>query len=291
MWYDIKLEIDYHYDRPSDHVRTLVRVMPSDILGKQIVTKRLLTVTPMPSERQDSTDFFGNTMSALAFHEAIERFEVTLNACVERLAQPFSLDLSPDLRGLATEISQQKTLKAAAPHHYLGQSARITEDAAITAFAMDQSEPGMTAIQVVTAVGKALHAEMRFDPEATEVDTSPAVAFANRHGVCQDFTHIMIACLRALGIPAGYVSGFLRTIPPPGQERLEGADAMHAWVQAWCGVEMGWMEFDPTNACTVGLDHVAVAYGRDYHDVAPVKGVLRTWGEQKSHQRVDVLPK
>ena len=99
-----------------------------------------------------------------------------------------------------------------------------------------------------------------------------------------------IAALRSLGIPAGYVSGFLRTIPPPGQPRMEGADAMHAWISAWCGAEMGWLEFDPTNDCAVGVDHIAVAYGRDYADVAPVKGAIRTTGEQSSKQSVDVEP-
>ena len=290
MRYDITLEIDYSYGSLSDHVRTLIRVLPSDIPGRQIVTRRALGVDPMPSERHDSIDFFGNTMTALAFHRPIEKFDLTLRAHVERLGTPVTLDLSPDLRGLAREIAQQKSLGASAPHHYLGASTRVGMDPAITAFAMDQSEPGLTAIQVVKALGAALHAEMRFDAEATDVETLPSVAFANRHGVCQDFTHVMIAGLRALGIPAGYVSGFLRTIPPPGHPRLEGADAMHAWVSAWCGREVGWMEYDPTNNCPAGLDHVAVAYGRDYADVAPVKGVLRTSGVQQSQQRVDVVP-
>lgn len=290
MRYDIKLEIGYSYGGPSDHARTLVRLLPSDLPDRQIVTRRLLSVDPMPSERSDSADFFGNTMTALAFHEPIDRIDLVLQAQVEQLAQLSSLDLSPDLRGLAHEIAQQRSLRPEAPHHYLGRSTRIAEDAAISAFAMDQSEPGMTAMQIVEAVGRALHAEMRFDAEATDVQTSPSVAFAKRHGVCQDFSHVMIGCLRALSIPARYVSGFLRTTPPPGQARLEGADAMHAWVSAWCGVEAGWIEFDPTNACMAGVDHVAVAFGRDYADVAPVKGVLRTLGDQHSYQRVDMVP-
>jgi transglutaminase-like putative cysteine protease len=103
-------------------------------------------------------------------------------------------------------------------------------------------------------------------------------------------THIMILALQALGIPAGYVSGFLRTLPPPGGVRLEGVDAMHAWVRAWCGSAQGWIEYDPTNACAVGQDHIVVAYGRDYADVSPVRGVLRTTGDQVSVQRVDVIP-
>ena len=140
------------------------------------------------------------------------------------------------------------------------------------------------------AVGLALHRDMRFDPDATTVDTPPAEAFARRHGVCQDFAQVMIACLRGVGIPAGYVSGFLRTNPPPGQPRLEGADAMHAWVRAWCGWQAGWVEFDPTNAIPAGTDHIVVARGRDYGDVAPVKGILRIAGEQTSEHAVDVVP-
>ena len=100
----------------------------------------------------------------------------------------------------------------------------------------------------------------------------------------------MIAGLRGLGIPAGYVSGFLRTIPPPGKERLEGADAMHAWVRVWCGREAGWQEFDPTNGIRASNDHITVGYGRDYSDVAPIVGVLRTTGSQTGEQAVDVIP-
>ena len=96
--------------------------------------------------------------------------------------------------------------------------------------------------------------------------------------------------MRGIGIPAGYVSGFLRTTPPKGRPRLEGADAMHAWVRAWCGPEMGWVEYDPTNAVIAGEDHIVVARGRDYFDIAPVKGVLRTAGEHTSTQSVDVIP-
>lgn len=254
------------------------------------MTRRLLEFDPFPSERSDSVDFFGNTMTALAFHHAVSSITVRLSARVERYPLPVFLDLSPGLRGLASEIAQHTGLKAGSPHHFLGDSPRVTRDSAITSFAINQMSPGMTAIEVVEAMGHAINAEMRFDADATDVQTAPSVAFANRHGVCQDFSHVMIAGLRALGIPAGYVSGFIRTIPPQGQPRLEGADAMHAWITAWCGADVGWIEFDPTNDCRAGVDHIVVAYGRDYTDVAPVKGMLRTSGGQKSHQKVDVIP-
>ena len=132
---------------------------------------------------------------------------------------------------------------------------------------------------------------MRFDPDATEVDTPVATAFAGRHGVCQDFSQIMISGLRSLGIPAAYVSGFLRTLPPPGKPRLEGADAMHAWVNLWCGDQLGWVGFDPTNNILADSSHIFTAMGRDYADVAPLDGVFHGGGGQSMDVAVDVMPR
>lgn len=290
MQYSLRLSIEYDYGAPSDNARTLVRLLPSDLPGRQIVSSRLLSIDPLPDERRETVDFFGNAMTAIAFHQPIERIAFKLLARAERLASGGYLDLSPALAGLGAEIAGYRDLGPAAPHHFTGPSTRIGAEPEITQFASGFSDTGLTVRQTVESVVAAVHREMRFDPEATDVDTPIGEAFANRHGVCQDFSQVSIAALRSLGIPAGYVSGFLRTIPPPGQPRMEGADAMHAWISAWCGAEMGWLEFDPTNDCAVGVDHIAVAYGRDYADVAPVKGAIRTTGEQSSKQSVDVEP-
>ena len=160
---------------------------------------------------------------------------------------------------------------------------------AIAAYAREVLPPDIPALEAVETLGLALNRDLKFDPKATEVSTPVAEAFEARHGVCQDFSHIMIVALRAVGVPAGYVSGFLRTIPPEGKPRLQGADAMHAWVRAWCGPEIGWVEYDPTNAAFAGADHVLIARGRDYSDVSPVKGVLRTSGMQAADHAVDVV--
>jgi transglutaminase-like putative cysteine protease len=159
------------------------------------------------------------------------------------------------------------------------------------AFALEQIDPEKTTtLQAVETIGLAIDRTMTFEPGSTQVNTPPEEAFARRRGVCQDFTHIMIGCLRAIGIPAAYVSGFLRTRPPEGKPRLEGADAMHAWVRAWCGPQVGWVEYDPTNGVRISDQHIVVAYGRDYGDVAPVRGVVRTSGTQQSSHAVDVAP-
>ena len=134
-----------------------------------------------------------------------------------------------------------------------------------------------------------LFSEFTFDSEATEVATPLEDVWKNRRGVCQDFAHIAIACLRSLGLPARYVSGYLRTIPPPGQERLQGADASHAWISTYCPVH-GWTDFDPTNNLMPSDSHVRVAVGRDYSDVSPLIGVLSGGGSHIVRVEVDVVP-
>jgi transglutaminase-like putative cysteine protease len=290
LLYDIGLTIAYEYDHPAVAGRHILRLVPADLPGVQRRITGMLTIDPEPSERRQFVDFFGNAGVEVAFREEHDEILFRVAARVERLAEPPGLDISPDLARLADEILDYRGLDADAPHHFLGPSPRTAPAPEMTAYARAQLAPGMTAVSAVQTIGLALHRDMRFDPEATTVDTPPSEAFARRHGVCQDFAQVMIACLRGVGIPAGYVSGFLRTNPPPGQPRLEGADAMHAWVRAWCGWETGWIEYDPTNAMPAGVDHILVARGRDYGDVAPVKGVLRIAGAQKSEQAVDVVP-
>lgn len=290
MLYDVTLTIDYSYDAASDRTRNILRLLPSDIAGVQQVRQRLLHIAPRPDERLDRVDFFGNATTTVAWHQPIEAVSLSLNAVVERFARALSLDLSPPLAALAQDLAAVHALSAEAPHHFTAASLLVGPMEATTAYARDCLAPGMTALEAVEAVGRALYRDMSFDPEATDVNTPPEEAFAKRHGVCQDFTHVMIAALRGIGVPAAYVSGFLRTFPPPGQPRLEGADAMHAWVRAWVGQEMGWVEFDPTNDQFAGADYITVGHGRDYSDVAPVRGALRSSGGQESRQAVDVLP-
>lgn len=290
MLYDIGLTITYSYESPAIAGRHLLRLTPADLPGAQRRISAWLEVTPAPAERRAFVDFFGNDAAEIVFREAHDEIAFRVSARVERIAQAPSLDLSPDLPRLAREVAEWRGLGPEAPHHFLGASPRVGRIPEATAFARERLGPDMTAMAAVRAIGAALHGEMRYDPEATTVDTPPAEAFARRHGVCQDFAQVMIACLRGVGVPAGYVSGFLRTLPPPGRPRLEGADAMHAWVRAWCGWESGWIEYDPTNALVVGSDHIEIARGRDYGDVAPVVGVLRISGAQTTEQAVDVLP-
>ncbi|MEF3046498.1 transglutaminase family protein [Pseudotabrizicola sp. L79] len=287
MRYDIRLTIDYDYAAPSDHARNILRLLPSDG-PRQRVVSRMLTISPLPDDRRDGVDFFGNATSSVGWHQPIKRARFQVQARAERLAEA-ELDLSPPLADLGAALAATG-LGPTSPQHFRAPSPRIPGIEAITAFARAALPPAPTARQAVQAVGQALHGAMTFDATATDVATPPDQAFAARRGVCQDFAQIMIAGLRAIGLPAGYVSGFLRTNPPPGQPRLEGVDAMHAWVSAWCGPDQGWVEYDPTNAQWAGQDYITVAMGRDYGDVAPVRGAIRTAGGHDSRHSVDVLP-
>lgn len=290
MRYDIALRISYEYERHANAGRHLLHLMPLTIPGRQQLIAGRLEVQPQAQERVDRTDFFGNGVVEIAYRAPHDEIAFELRCRVDRRAPEPGKVVSPLLPQLKEEIAAYTALDPTSPHHFLGRSPRVAPMAAMTEYAIAAITPQMTAYDVLEAVSGALHRDMKFDPKATTVETPPEQAFAGRHGVCQDFAHIAIACLRGVGIPAGYISGFLRTNPPPGKPRLSGADAMHAWVTAWCGKDAGWIEFDPTNNLRVANDHIAVARGRDYSDVAPVKGVLRTSGSQSSKQAVDVTP-
>jgi transglutaminase-like putative cysteine protease len=289
--YDIDLKLGYAYAAQAAGGRHVLRLMPADLPGRERLIVGHLSARPEPTERFDGRDFFGNRTTEIAWRESHSEIDIRLQARVERMSDRGALDMSPPLSGLAREIAGVRSLEPESPHHFMRGSPRVPLHGEITDYALKAARGARNVRAVIAALGRALRDDMSFDAEATTVDTAPIEAFRNRGGVCQDFTHVMIAGLRGIGVPAGYVSGFLRTIPPPGTERLEGADAMHAWVRAWCGNQTGWVEFDPTNDLWVDADHVVVAYGRDYGDVAPMKGVLRSsGGEQKGTHAVDVIP-
>ncbi|MBI1361024.1 MAG: transglutaminase family protein [Alphaproteobacteria bacterium] len=296
MLYDISMRLVASYDPPANDGRYVVCMAPADLPGRQRAITSLLTVDPRPIERSDRTDFFGNAVVEVAFKSAHAEIAFAIRSRVDRTMPPAGPDISPPLSQLAEDIAVNRSLAPSSPHHFLAASPRVRlapeflDYARLNAGLGEGVAPGVTVRAIVEALGAAIHRDMTYDVGATSVDTRPEEAFAARHGVCQDYSHIMIAGLRSIGIPAGYVSGFLRTLPPPGQPRLEGADAMHAWVRAWCGASAGWWEYDPTNAVPAGDSHIVVAYGRDYGDVAPVRGVLRSSGTQDTKDAVDVVP-
>lgn len=290
MLYDVSLTIDYSYDNRAGTSRHIIRLLPADLPGEQRLIAGTVSATPKADEWINRTDFFGNRLVEVAFFEDHDDISFRAQSRVERYKAMDELEMTPRVSALGRDIATQTDLSVLSPHHFVGPSPRVPLELATTAYALERIKDDPSVLEAVALIGACLHRDLAYDPKATNVETPMLTAFNGRHGVCQDFAHIMIACLRGVGIPSGYVSGFLRTVPPAGKPRLEGADAMHAWVRAWCGVERGWVEYDPTNAVFVDLDHIVIARGRDYFDVAPVKGVLRTSGSHSTKQAVDVVP-
>ncbi|MBL4813044.1 MAG: transglutaminase family protein [Rhodobacteraceae bacterium] len=293
MEYDIKLHIGYRYGSPAAGGRHLLRMMPRDGPGQRIISAEL-TVSPQPDESRERVDFFGNKLLEIAYYQAQSQTDFILTSRIVRTELAEAPAPNEPLSQLHQEVQNICRVDRNAPHNFLYASPYVALTDETTAFGQQAiasaSASATSTYGAIAAIGHHIFEQMQFDAQATTVDTPMIEAFTNRRGVCQDFSHIMISALRGAGIPAGYVSGFLRTEPPPGQPRLEGADAMHAWVRAWCGAAVGWVEYDPTNAIFAGVDHITVAHGRDYGDVAPVRGAMRLAGGQSSLMAVDVVP-
>jgi transglutaminase-like putative cysteine protease len=290
MNYDLRVEFEYEYRPPVAGGRHLVRIAPMTVPDSQRVIASSIAFDPVPDERLERRDFFGNALVAVSYRDVHAGLKVALSARVRVDAPGLTLDVSPGLARLKSELAETLSLAPASPHHFTAASPRVPLDDEITAYARKSADKGNTAYEIVRHLGERINGDFIYDGDSTEVETPPQVAFQQKRGVCQDFTHVMIAGLRGIGIPAGYVSGYLRTLPPPGKPRLAGADAMHAWVRAWCGKETGWVAYDPTNRTFASEDHIVAAIGRDYDDVAPIAGILRTSGSQETTHSVDVAP-
>lgn len=290
MIYDIRHLTTYAYGRPVPFARCILRVLPREGAGQRVIAAQLV-VTPRAAERRDAVCFFGNRTTTLTIakpHREL-RIEMTSRVEVTRAAAPFPA-LTRHWEEVAELALRAQSLSADSPAQYLYPSRLAPTVAEITTYAQQSFPPRRPVFEAACELMGRVRRDFEYDPEATEVSTPIREAFAERHGVCQDFAHIMIAGLRGLGLPAAYVSGYLRTIPPAGQPRLEGADATHAWVMIWCGPETGWIGLDPTNDLIVGDDHIVTATGRDYADVSPLDGVLVGPGSQKLDVEVDVVP-
>jgi transglutaminase-like putative cysteine protease len=289
MIYDVRQTTSYDYEAKVSFAHHVLRLTPID-RPRQRVLAAALDIEPAPLERRDGKDFFGNRLTWVALDESHERFVVKVAA---RVVLDDGTQAPPDTPAwevIREAVEETIDLGPQSPAHFIFPSRKIALDEAIRAYAATSFPPGRAILEGAIELMRRIHDDFVYDAEATSVSTDPATSFALRRGVCQDFTHIMITGLRGLQLPAAYVSGYLRTEPPPGQPRLAGADAMHAWVALWCGEQAGWWGLDPTNAAVAGSDHIVLAIGRDYADIAPIGGIVYVSGEQQIETSVDVKP-
>ncbi|MGH6714476.1 MAG: transglutaminase family protein [Bradyrhizobium sp.] len=290
MIYDIRHVTTYSYESPVSFARCSLRLEPRSGDGQQLVS-HAVEIRPRPAERTIRRDFFGTHTENVLIETAHRSLRIDSRSRVQVLrAAPGRTTPSPSwerVRDIALEVS---SLGPASPVGYVFASSLVPVLGPVTAYAAASFPPGQGILVGAVDLMHRIRREFKYDPKATVISTPLKEVFEKRHGVCQDFAHVMIAGLRGLGLPAAYVSGYLRTYPPAGKPRLQGADATHAWVSVWCGVEIGWVGFDPTNDLLIENDHIILAVGRDFSDVSPVDGIIVGSRKQKLAVAVDVLP-
>jgi transglutaminase-like putative cysteine protease len=292
--YHVLHETTYDYGSPVSLSQQQLHLSPRILAWQQIVEQRV-EIDPEPSWRRDGADPFGNPVSWVAFHAPHD--SLTIRSAMTVAVLPHAPeDLSPSP---AWESVRDRLAYNAAPPlpedldaaRFLFESAHVRVKRELADYAAPSFPPGRPVLVGARDLMARIFAEFEFDPEATTVSTPVMEVLEKKRGVCQDFAHLMIACLRALGLAARYVSGYLLTHPPPGKPRLVGADASHAWVSVYApGFGDGWVDFDPTNDLLPDTQHITVAFGRDFGDISPLRGIILGGGGHEPEVAVTVTP-
>ena len=289
MIYDIRHVTTYAYENPVSFARCSLRLEPRSGDGQELIS-HTVEIRPRPAERTARRDFFGTLTESIVIEQAHRhlRIDSRSRVAVSRKAPSREAE-SPAWESVRDTAFEATTLGPASPIGYIFASSLVPMLGAVSAYAATSFAAGIGILAGAVDLMHRIRAEFKYDRKATVISTPLDEVFAKRHGVCQDFAHVMIAGLRGLGLPAAYVSGYLRTIPPPGKPRLQGADATHAWVSLWCGADLGWIGLDPTNDLVVENDHIILGIGRDFSDVSPIDGIIVGSPKQKLGVAVDVL--
>ncbi len=290
MIYDVRQTTTCDYASPVAHARHVLRLTPVTREGERVHVAAL-QIMPEPKLRREGQDFFGNRLTWIEVEEPHDTLTVKLSARVAVDPAPAPGPSStPRWELVREEAFASRDIGPLSPSHFLFPSRMVSLDPEIRNYVRDSFAPGRPILEAAIELIGRLKADIAYEIGATTVTTTPPMSFALRRGVCQDFAHIMISGLRGIGLPAAYVSGYLRSAPSSDPSRLQGSEAMHAWVMQWCGAELGWIGLDPTNAILAAADHVTLAIGRDYTDVAPVDGVILGSGRQRMGVSVSVTP-
>jgi len=289
MRYDIRHVTVYDWGSPIPFADCRLRLTPIERRRQRVLVSRL-DVDPLPEALTDELDFFGNHVTRVAFRAPHRRLRLVSTATVVVEPAPaLEPDETPPWEEIRNRAALSRSIEPSDPVQFVFPSRHVALTPKLTAWAAECFPAGRSILAGTLAMTKRIWEDFDYAPGTTEISTPVAEVFTQKRGVCQDFAHLMIAGLRGLGLPAAYVGGYLRTLPPEGQPRLEGADAMHAWVEVWCGPVLGWLGFDPTNGIVASDEHIVVALGRDYADVSPITGVLVSTGGQGMSTAVDVV--
>jgi transglutaminase-like putative cysteine protease len=288
MLYKVVHKTFYSYSGPVSLCHNIARLVPR-ATGRQNCRNARILIDPYPDVLTEYEDFFGNKVMYFAIQREHKDLRVTVLSEIEKTAKA---GLEQTLYGNTPweEVRQQlssETHTFIDALQYIPETPMTTVTPDVAAYAQQSFTPGRPIYTAVHDLMQRIHRDFKFQPGFTTISTPLSELMKARRGVCQDFAHLAIACVRSAGLPARYMSGYLETLPPPGVEKLNGADASHAWFAVFIP-EMGWVEFDPTNNLLPAEQHITIGWGRDYADIAPMKGVILSSGEHQLSVSVDV---
>jgi transglutaminase-like putative cysteine protease len=290
MRYRVRHQTVYRYGGDVAHSHQLLHLRPRD-LANQFCHSRSITLDPEPSTRREDVDAFGNFVTRLEYDLPHDRLEVLAEIGVEVSAPRDAVDTESaaweQVRDALNYSGQPMTTVHLDACRFRMESSYVRVKQTFTDYAAECFVPGRPLLLGAESLMHKIHRDFSYAPGTTNIRTSVIETFTARRGVCQDFAHIMLACLRSRGLAARYVSGYLRTTPPGSDAALLGADASHAWVSVFCP-PFGWIDLDPTNDVRVGTDHIVIAWGRDFGDVSPLRGVIVGGGKHRLSVRVSV---
>ncbi len=280
MQYRIKHITEYEYSARVTHCYNLAHLIPRNSLRQQRIKSRV-NVSPSVASTSRREDYFGN----LAYHFEIQRphtklvITATSEVNTDQQVSTPELDFGVTCAEALLHLMQSSQAELLFAKEFILDSPMIQVTEELKDYAKESFDFDKPLLSCVMDLTTRIYKDFTYCPESTTIATPLADVLANRRGVCQDFAHLQIACLRAMGFPSKYVSGYIETLPAPGKEKLVGTDASHAWISVYSPNE-GWFEFDPTNNCLAGEQHIITAWGRDYYDVTPLKGVIYGGGKK-----------
>ena len=280
---------NYTYGELASLTHNIVRMRPRNY-ERQNCLWHELSISPEPSNRNDGMDYFGNHTSYFSQQESHRQLGITALSEVE-VAPPVPVDVSrgPSWEQVREALRHEADPRTVSSREFGFDSPYVSRSPELARYALASFSEGKPFLQCVLDLTERIHREFEFLPGSTRVGTPVLDVLQNRRGVCQDFAHLQIGCLRSLGLAARYVSGYLVTTPPPGQPRLVGADVSHAWISTFAP-DLGWIDFDPTNGSMPSDSHIIVAWARDYDDLGPIRGILVGGRRQRLQVSVDVAP-
>jgi len=289
MTYRVKHRTTYEYDEPVSTSYHALCLTPRTLSHQKCHWSKL-AMDPSPGFSNDSSDYFGNVVVLFTLQEPHQQLTVEASSEVEVLAktlpEPGETPAWEQALDLLAGHLGPESLEACQFRFESSQVRCANQFADYARVSFTAGTPLLVAVLDLTA---RIHRDFKYDTTATSVTTPVEKVFEERRGGCQDFAHLQIACLRSLGLAARYVSGYLQTFTPPNRERLVGSDASHAWVSIYCP-GTGWIDLDPTNNLVPSTSHITLAWGRDYNDVSPIRGVIQGGGQHELTVAVDVTP-